>query len=39
MGKLQKILKVGGLALVALACLALTGLAAFVWHVHRITPP
>jgi len=39
MPKLGKILKVGSLVLVALVFLALAGLAAFVWHVQRITPP
>ena len=39
MPKLGKILKVGCLSLMVLAFLAAVGLAVFVWHVQRITPP
>lgn len=39
MAKLGKILKVGCLSVGVLALLAVAGLAAFVWHVRRTTPP
>ncbi|MCX7006150.1 MAG: hypothetical protein NTY53_02690 [Kiritimatiellaeota bacterium] len=39
MGRLGKILKVGCLTMVALLLLAMAGLAVFVWHVRRTTPP
>ena len=39
MGKLGKFLKVGCLSLMALVLLAMAGLAVFIWHVRRTTPP